>query len=66
MFVKNHFVNLENKPYYQENVKFNKYISIKNFKFIYIYCLLNDKKEKQRKALKKFGLRTWCTKELFG
>ena len=25
-----------------------------------MYCLLNDKK-----ALKKFGLRTWCTKKLF-
>ena len=28
---------------------------------MYIYCLLNDKK-----ALKKFGLRTWYTKKPFG
>ena len=30
---------------------------IKSHRFYILYCLFNDKK-----ALKKFGLRTWCTK----
>ena len=42
-----------------------KFLDMFNKKSILIqhkYCLLNDKKT----ALKKFDLRTWCTKKPFG